>query len=454
MKLQQAQRSDVVIIGTGVAGLFCALQFPAEKHVLLVTKSSLTESDSFLAQGGICMLKDPEDYPVFYHDTMKAGHFENNPNSVRLMIEQSPSMIQELVSYGVQFEMANGDFSFTKEAGHSVSRILYHNDLTGQEITSKLLSQVRERKNLSLMEYTELIDLIESEGVCTGVLLREANGTILHFSADYVVLATGGIGGLYQHSTNFPHLTGDALAIATRHHIALEQLHAIQIHPTTLYSTKPGRRFLISESVRGEGGILLNNAGKRFVDELLPRDLLTEAIEQQMRKEESHFVWLSLKKLGSDRIKERFPNIYRHCLSEGYDLTKEPIPVVPAQHYFMGGIRVDLNSATSMDRLYAIGETSCNGVHGANRLASNSLLESLVFAKRAANHILETYQPLLDTTPLPVIRNYSNIEILHQENRNIVIREIERSMGIEQHDSVNHPSGSSHLGGLAGRYPQ
>lgn len=454
MRLQQTQRSDVIIIGTGVAGLFCALQFPVDRHILLVTKSSLIESDSFLAQGGICMLKDPEDYPVFYHDTMKAGHFENNPNSVRLMIEQSPAMIQELVSYGVQFEMINGAFSFTKEAGHSVSRILYHNDLTGQEITSKLLSQVRERKNISLMEYTELIDLVESEGVCTGVLLRETNGRILHFSADYVVLATGGIGGLYQHSTNYPHLTGDALAIAWRHEVALEQLHAIQIHPTTLYSKKPGRRFLISESVRGEGGILLNNAGKRFVDELLPRDLLTQAIEQQMKKENSHFVWLSVKELGNDRIKERFPNIYRHCLSEGYDLTKESIPVVPAQHYFMGGIRVDLNSATSMGHLYAIGETSCNGVHGANRLASNSLLESLVFAKRAANHILETYQPLLGVTSLPDIRKYSDIELLHQENKNIVIREIERSMGIEHHDTVKHSSRSTHLGSVAGRHSQ
>ena len=204
-------------------------------------------------------------------------------------------------------------------------------------------------------------------------------------------MASGGIGGLYEHSTNFPHLTGDALEVAKKHDIRLEHLDYVQIHPTTLYSEKPGRRFLISESVRGEGAVLYNKDKERFVNELLPRDVVTKAIREQMAKDGTKYVWLSMEHISSETILKHFPNIYEHCLEEGYDVTKECIPVVPAQHYFMGGIWVDRNSHTSMAHLFAVGETSCNGVHGANRLASNSLLESLVFAKRAANCITEEY---------------------------------------------------------------
>ena len=204
--------------------------------------------------------------------------------------------------------------------------------------------------------------------------------------AEDTILASGGIGGRYQHSTNYPHLTGDALDIAKKHNVRLEHLDYVQIHPTTLYSKKPGRRFLISESVRGEGAVLYNSKKERFVNELLPRDVVTKAIQEEMKKEGTDHVWLSMENIDKDTILH-FPHIYERCLEEGYDVTKECIPVVPAQHYFMGGIWVDSDSKTSMDQLYAVGETSCNGVHGANRLASNSLLESLVFAKRAAKAI-------------------------------------------------------------------
>lgn len=212
-----------------------------------------------------------------------------------------------------------------------------------------------------------------------------ADGEELVIRADFTVLASGGIGGRYTHSTNFPHLTGDALDIAARHGIRLEHLDYVQFHPTTLYSTKPGRRFLISESVRGEGALLYNHKMERFVDELLPRDVVTAAIRKEMEQEGSQFVWLSMERIPRETILSHFPHIYAHCLEEGYDVTRECIPVVPAQHYFMGGIWVDQDSKTSMERLYAVGETSCNGVHGANRLASNSLLESMVFARQAAN---------------------------------------------------------------------
>jgi len=206
------------------------------------------------------------------------------------------------------------------------------------------------------------------------------------------VLATGGIGGLYAHSTNYRHLTGDAIALALKHGVTLQHIDYIQIHPTTLYTKEEGREFLISESVRGEGAILLNHRGERFVDELLPRDVVANAIFAEMKREGKPHMWLSLEKIPKEEILSHFPHIYEHCLSEGYDITKEPIPVVPSQHYFMGGVDVNEHSKTSMERLYAVGETACNGVHGKNRLASNSLLESLVFAKRAALDLLAGYK--------------------------------------------------------------
>ena len=378
--------TDVVIVGTGVAGLFSALHIPEEKKIVMITKSDLESSDSFLAQGGICVQRDEADYDSYFEDTMKAGHYENRKESVDIMIRGSRDVIEDLVKFGVEFEQENGAFLYTKEGAHSVPRILFHKDVTGKEITSKLLQRVKERKNISLLEYTTMTDILEENGQCTGIVVENEHGMFRIFAED-TILASGGIGGTYKHSTNFAHLTGDALRIAKKHGIRLEHLDYVQIHPTTLYSKKPGRRFLISESVRGEGAILYNKAGERFVDELLPRDVVTKAIHEQMEKDETDFVWLSMERIPNEVIQSHFPNIYQRCLEEGYDATKEWIPVVPAQHYFMGGIWVDSDSKTSMEHLYAAGETSCNGVHGANRLASNSLLESLVFAKRAAKKI-------------------------------------------------------------------
>lgn len=379
--------TKVVIVGTGAAGLFCALHLPQDWPVLLITKSDLESSDSFLAQGGICMLHDEQDYESYFEDTMKAGHYENRRESVELMIRSSQSIIRTLVGLGVDFARQDGHFCFTREGAHSRPRILFHEDITGQEITSKLLAEAKRRPNLTMMEYTTMTDLLVENGVCAGILATTAGGGEMVVRADFTVLASGGIGGRYTHSTNFPHLTGDALDAAARHGIRLEHLDYVQFHPTTLYSTKPGRRFLISESVRGEGALLYNHKKERFVNELLPRDLVTAAIRKEMEQENSQFVWLSMERIPRETILAHFPHIYAHCLEEGYDVTRECIPVVPAQHYFMGGIWVDRNSKTSMDRLYAVGETSCNGVHGANRLASNSLLESMVFARQAANHM-------------------------------------------------------------------
>lgn len=378
------EKTDVIVVGTGVAGLFSALNLPRGMRVLLITKAEEESSDSFLAQGGICMLRGEEDYESYVQDTLRAGHYENRMESVDLMVRTSPEIIADLVRLGVEFERDGEDFAFTREGAHSKPRILFHKDITGQEITSKLLSAVRKQPNVEIRPYTTMTDLLVEDGICRGIEARGPHGERMQIRAQYTILATGGIGGRYPHSTNFPHLTGDALDLAARYGIRTEHLDYVQFHPTTLYSKEPGRRFLISESVRGEGALLYNHQGKRFVDELLPRDVVTKAIREEMAREGTEFVWLSMEPIPRETILHHFPNIYQHCLEQGYDVTREPIPVVPAQHYFMGGIWVDRDSRTSMERLFAVGETSCNGVHGANRLASNSLLESLVFAKRAA----------------------------------------------------------------------
>lgn len=384
-------QADVVIVGTGVGGCFSALNLSEDLSIIMITKSDLESSDSFLAQGGICVLHD-DDYDSYFEDTMRAGHYENRKESVDIMIRGSQDVIHDLIGYGVDFAKEDGKLLYTREGAHSRPRILFHEDITGKEITSKLLAQIKTRKNIQIMEYTTMTDILISQGACAGIEAETSDHKKIYIHADQTIFASGGIGGRYQHSTNFPHLTGDALDISKKHGIRLEHLDYVQIHPTTLYSKKPGRRFLISESVRGEGALLYDKNGNRFVDELLPRDVVTKAIQEQMKKDGTDHVWLSLEKIPKEIILSHFPNIYQHCLEEGYDATKEWIPVVPAQHYFMGGIWVDSDSHTSMPNLYAVGETSCNGVHGKNRLASNSLLESLVFAKRAARKIMSEKQ--------------------------------------------------------------
>ena len=379
---------DVVIAGTGVAGLFTALHLPTDKKVLMICKEDMESCDSMLAQGGICVLKDADDYDAFFEDTMRAGHYENRRESVDIMIRSSRNVIDQLLELGVRFNKnEDGSLMYTREGAHSKPRICFHEDVTGKEITETLQRHVRELPNVEIREYTVMKDILMQDGCCAGIVAKDSSGNVLHIHAADTVLATGGIGGLYEHSTNFPSLTGDALEVAKEHDVALEHLDYVQIHPTSLYTEHEGRSFLISESARGEGAILLNGRGERFTDELQPRDVVSKAIQAEMDKEGSRHVWLSFENVSQETIFEHFPNIYRTCLEEGYDITKEPVPVVPAQHYFMGGIHVDSDSRTTMEHLYAVGETSCNGVHGKNRLASNSLLESLVFAQRAAEKI-------------------------------------------------------------------
>ncbi len=422
--------TDILIVGSGCSGLYCALNLPRNKKITIITKSDLCSNDSFLAQGGICVLKDESDYDSFFEDTLKAGHYENDRESVDIMIRSSKDVIDELIGYGVDFcRDEQGNYDYTREGAHSDKRIMYHEDITGKEITSKLLAAVSSLDNVTLLEYTTLLDIIECDGECHGAVIAYSDGTLDTVSCEYTVLATGGVGGLYRHSTNYRHLTGDGVAIAIKHGVELKNVDYVQIHPTTFYSEDENdRSFLISESVRGEGAKLYDKNMNRFVYELLPRDRLTEEIKKQMEKDGTKFVWEDLRPIGQEVLNEHFPNIVEHCKSMGYDPMKECIPVVPAQHYFMGGIKVDHNSKTSMKRLYAIGETACNGVHGKNRLASNSLLESLVFAKRAAKEMASTpvdfgKAPDIDTA------KYADRAALEEEYKRIVKDAIERREG-------------------------
>ena len=425
MDIKDYIKTDVVIVGSGVAGLFAALCLPSDKDILLITKEKLKECDSYLAQGGVCVLKDINDFNCYYEDTMKAGHYENNPESVKVMIESSPDVISTLVKLGVNFDTdEEGDFDYTREGAHRRNRILHHKDETGKEITATLLSIAKKRSNITLVTQTTMIDFIEKNNICYGIVCEDEYGEMGAILARDIILATGGIGGLFLNSTNFPHITGDSFALALKHDVELQDMNYIQIHPTTLYSKKKGRRFLISESVRGEGAILLNENGERFTDELQPRDVVTNAIVEEMAKFGTDHVYITLPNMSSEEAKERFPNIFDACMDEGYDITKDRVPVTPAQHYMMGGVKADINGKTTMEHLYAVGETACNGVHGKNRLASNSLLESLVFAKRAAELIASDNSEKELNIPELDLKEYPPRDVREKEFKTLIMNEI------------------------------
>ena len=422
-------QTDILIVGSGCAGLYCALNLPKDKNILMITKDIVEHSDSYLAQGGMCMLKDPDDFDSYFYDTMKAGHFENDTAAVETMIKESPDLVKDLLSYGVDFQRdEDGNLAYTREGAHARNRIVYHEDITGKEITSHLYEQCKKLDNLTIKEHWTMVDLLTKDNCCYGVVVRKDDGSLDTITANYTVLACGGIGGIYRYSTNYRHLTGDGIAVAIKHGVELKNVNYVQIHPTTFYSEKEeDRSFLISESVRGEGAKLYNNSKERFTEELLPRDILTGNIRKEMKREGSEHVWLSMKTIDPEQLKEHFPNIVEHCKEHGYNVPDEMIHVVPAQHYFMGGIKVNLQSKTSMDQLYAIGETACNGVHGRNRLASNSLLESMVFAKRAAKEMTAEFDKTktksfdnVDFTP------YEDKKKLEEEYKQLIRDEIDK----------------------------
>ena len=421
---------DVLIIGSGVSGLYSALNLDSNLDVLVVSKGKIDCTNTALAQGGISVARTKEDIPDFIEDTLKAGQYKNDLDAVKILTSESIENVEELVSLGLKLDLdENGDWDYTKEGAHCVNRIVHTNDHTGEDVEKTLVKNVLTRKNITVYEDTFFVDIIEDDNKCIGAILLKDNKQINVF-AKYVILACGGIGGLYKNSTSQRILKGDGLATAIRHNVELKDINYIQIHPTAFYDeTEDERRFLISESVRGEGGILRNVNGERFVNELLPRDVVSAAVFEQMKKTNTPYVLLDISFLDPDYIKNRFSLIYENCLAKGTDITKEPVKVSPAQHYFMGGIKVDTNSQTSLDRLFAVGETSCTGIHGANRLASNSLLEGLVFSKRAANIINNSINNTeLITKPVNTVDK--TIEQIAEENKKLVVEAIKEKGGI------------------------
>lgn len=382
--------TDILIVGSGVTGLIAALRAARHARVTLLTREALLESNSAWAQGGIAAALDVADSPDLHiNDTLIAGAGLSEHASAEALAWEAPMVIHELFDIGVPFERENDGFVLGLEGSHSRRRILHVGDATGLAITSTLVKQVRSNPNIRVLEGYQAIDLLLHEGNCAGILAMNQWGRFYHFSAKATILATGGAGALYGLTSNHPWAVGEGIALAYRAGAEVADMEFIQFHPTVM-KTHDGQGFLISEATRGEGGQLLTPSGERFMPtydsraELAPRDIVTRGIYDAMRREGSHEVYLDLTHLSDDYLQRRFPTIYARCCSEGINPATQPIPVAPAAHYLMGGIRTDLYGTTTVAGLYAAGECACTGVHGANRLASNSLLECLVTGSRAA----------------------------------------------------------------------
>lgn len=387
---------DVLIAGSGVAGLYAALNFDPTVRVLVLSKKELTLCNSFLAQGGVAAVVDKtnDDYRLHIADTLIAGGYKNDLRSLEILVNEGPEDVLRLAKeIGVDFDRdPDQHISMTLEGGHSRRRILHHKDSTGREITEKLLAAVQSHPNVTFMENTQLATLTPCRGGFWAGLL-DAGENYRTLTCSYCILCTGGIGRVYPYTTNSAIATGDGITLAHELGARIKNLRLIQFHPTAFAAATGRERFLISEAVRGEGALLLNNAGERFMErydergELAPRDVVSRSIMKEAARTGSEDFSLDITFRGPEFIRNRFPMIYARCLEEGVDITKEHIPVFPCQHYLMGGIDVNVYGDTTVDRLYAAGECSHTGVHGLNRLASNSLLEALVFARRTTYDI-------------------------------------------------------------------
>ncbi|MDP5276965.1 L-aspartate oxidase [Chengkuizengella axinellae] len=407
--------TDVIVIGSGIAGLFTAIKASKENDVIMITKKTLLDSNTRYAQGGIAAVMTEKDSPAYHRqDTLIAGAGLCAVDSVNVLVHEGPDGVKDLMRLGTQFDEEDGEIALTKEGAHSRRRILHaHGDATGAEIVRALSEQVRDRDNIEMWDDHFVIDLITNDGECCGALVQKPDGERVFIQGKAVVLCTGGSGQLYRYTTNPTIATGDGVAMAYRAGALIKDMEFIQFHPTALYY--PGApRFLISEAVRGEGAVLRNIKGDRFMDqyhaqlELAPRDVVARAIVSEMAKTNSTFVYLDISHESPDLIKHRFPTIYQFCLDYGLDLTVDWIPVAPAAHYMMGGVKTDLNGETSVKRLFACGEVSSTGVHGANRLASNSLSEAIVFGRRIVNQI----------NCLCPLTNTQNIEVTIERKQN------------------------------------
>ncbi len=383
-------QTDYIVIGSGIAGLSAAHAVAPFGKTLVITKGNIHEGSTQWAQGGIAVALHRDDTPTFHlNDTLAAGDGLCNIEAVKILVEEGPARVQELVDMGAHFDKSGDDYSFTREAAHNRRRILHAGDATGREIEKTLGNTVRRHPNVSFLQNTTVASLIISNGECIGCVTVK-DGVPKSILANAVMLASGGCGQVYAYNTNPPVATGDGIALAFRAGATVQDMEFTQFHPTTLYTgdKKPISLFLISEAVRGEGGILRNKDGDRFMPsyhpmaELAPRDAVARAVFEEMHKTRSNHVYLDLSEVPLD-LKMRFPTIFKRCQASGIDIRRDFVPVAPAAHYFMGGISTDIEGRTAIPRLYAAGEVASLGIHGANRLASNSLLDGLVFGYRA-----------------------------------------------------------------------
>ena len=388
---------DVIIIGSGIAGVYTALEIPEKNNVVILTKETLEISNSVLAQGGIAVSLDKGDSPeLHFKDTLYAGAGLCNEDTVWTLVSEAAGNIEKICDYGVIFDRKSPEeLSFGREAAHSKSRIIHAGDTTGKELLDKLISVVKTRSNVKIRERSFVIDLLTDNNEVKGVIVYDEDASKLKIYLSHaVVCATGGFGQLYENTTNPEVSTGDGACIAYRAGAELMDLEFVQFHPTVLFHPE-NKSFLISEAVRGEGAILKNINKERFMQnyhemaELAPRDVVSRAIFDEMKKTNSDHVYVDITFKGKEYLENRFPNIYKTCLTYGIDMSKDYIPVAPAEHYCMGGIKADIHGRTNVKGLYACGEAACNGIHGANRLASNSLLEGLVFGHKIGVEITE-----------------------------------------------------------------
>jgi L-aspartate oxidase len=392
------KNTDFIVVGAGVAGLRAAIELASSGHVLVLAKREVTESNTQYAQGGIAAaLSDEDEIGLHFQDTLAAGDGLCNPDAARVLVEEGPRRIEELIAWGTEFDRNGTKLSFTREGAHSRDRILHaHGDSTGREIARALWEKARTLTTVTIGEFDMTTDLLVEGGRVCGVRLVNSAGRVEDVLANTVLLATGGLGQVYRDTTNPEVATGDGVAMAFRAGAEVSDMEFVQFHPTALY-LKGAPRFLLSEALRGEGAYLRNNELDRFMPkyhplaELAPRDVVARAIahELEISRAKDPAVFLDLTHLSGKHLDKRFPRIYETCLRYNIDITSDLIPVRPAAHYAMGGVRTDLDGATNLDGLFAAGEVACTGVHGANRLASNSLLEGLVFGARAAKAMRE-----------------------------------------------------------------
>ncbi len=415
---------DVIVVGSGISGLNFSLNAAQKGRVLVVTKKKMMNSTTNYAQGGIAAVLDSlDDFNKHIQDTMKAGSYHNNKKAVTFMVKKGPKLIRHLLKLGVKFSKKKNTIDLAKEGGHSKRRIAHVGDRTGHSIEKVLVDNVKNNKNITIWEDTFAIDVLVDKGVCYGLKVLK-NGAVKLLYSSAVVLATGGVGQVFKHTTNPSISTGDGIGMALRAGAKMRDMEFMQFHPTVLDSPRK-KRFLLSEALRGEGAVLINYKGKRFMHrydkqaELAPRDTVSQAIFQEQKNGP---VYLDISHKSAKEIKQRFPYIYKELSKRGFDLTKEKIPVSPAAHYLCGGIDVDLNGQSSIKHLYAFGEVACTGVHGANRLASNSLLEAIVFSNQIIKALPKQKKrvPSLFSDHIKTVKSGSSIPYIRKKMKKIM----------------------------------